>query len=185
VNKVFLDANVLYSNAVRSLLVWLHINRAVHVFWTEKVWEEAFGAFAKHNGDQVGKQFRASMVNNLLTLYPECMVRDYSDQDHGLTDNDDNHVVSAVLKAEAETLLTFDLRLIDDCQGSFPFTAINPDNFLVQVVNKQSPLALKQSVLDHFQSLTNSKPSWFVYVGKLRQSGLVEFSKVAEGFKQR
>ena len=123
--KVFLDANVLYSNAVRSLFIWLHINRAVHLFWSQKVWEEAFLAFDRNNSDKLAERFRASMMNNVLTLYPECLVRDYRESDHGLCDKKDNHVVSAALSAKVDFLLTFDHKLIADCRDRFFFLRVS------------------------------------------------------------
>jgi len=178
--KVFLDANVLYSNAVRSLFIWLHINRAVQLYWSQKVWEEAFLAFARNNGVEPAEKFRASMMNNVLTLYPECMVRDYADHNHGLGDKDDNHVVSAALGAEVEFVLTFDLKLIADCRDRFSFSAKDPDTFLVQFVSKKAPSALKQSLVDHFRSLTTSKPSWAEYITGLERAGLKQFSQIAK-----
>jgi predicted nucleic acid-binding protein len=181
--KVFLDANVLYSNAVRSLFIWLHINRAVQLYWSQKVWEEAFLAFSRNNGDELAARFRASMMNNVLTLYSECIVRDYADKDHGLGDKDDNHVVSAALGTEVDFLLTFDLKLIADCRDRFSFSAKDPDTFLVRVVSKKSPAALKQSLVDHFRSLTTSKPSWAEYITGLERAGLKKFSPLAKKFR--
>lgn len=140
-------------------------------------------AFAKNNSNELTERFRASMMNNVLTLYPECMVRVYADKDHGLGDKDDTHVVSAALGTEVDFLLTFDLKLIADCRDRFPFSAQNPDAFLVQVVSKDSPFALKQSALDHFRSLTTSKPSWAEYITGLERAGLRKFSQIAKIFR--
>ncbi len=46
--KVFLDANILYSNTSRSLFVWLHVNGIIEIYWSYDVWQEVFEAFRKN-----------------------------------------------------------------------------------------------------------------------------------------
>lgn len=76
-NKVFLDANILYSNTLRSLFIWLHVNRVIRIFWTIEAWEEAFIAFGRTNDLATATRFRGSMTKNAIAMYPECLISQY------------------------------------------------------------------------------------------------------------
>jgi predicted nucleic acid-binding protein len=178
--KVFLDANVLYQNVVRSLFIWLHVNQVAHVYWSQKVWDEVFTAFTKNQGEERAKKFISSMTNKVLKNYTECMVTSCAGADFKLRDPKDNHVVQAAQTVRVHFLLTFNQELISDCAHRFTFQTMNPDSFLVKELTQRTPWLVKQSVIDHFNSLTTSKPSRNEYLNSLHRAGLREFSKIAK-----
>jgi hypothetical protein len=59
--NVFLDANILYSGTCRSLFIWLHVNRAVEIYWSQEVWNEVFRNFAEKNEVEKSARFKMSM----------------------------------------------------------------------------------------------------------------------------
>jgi predicted nucleic acid-binding protein len=96
-SKVFLDANILYSNTLRSLFIWLHKGQVIKVFWSMEVWEEAFNAFSRSHDADMSNKFRSSMLKNAITVYTECMVRVYDFTPIQLKDPNDEHVLSAAM----------------------------------------------------------------------------------------
>ena len=87
--KVFLDANVLYSNTMRSLFIWLHVNRVVEIYWTMEVWEEVFRGYGRKNDATKTESFRSSLTKNAIAEYPSCMVRLSPFEPIGLKDYND------------------------------------------------------------------------------------------------
>ncbi len=158
--KVFLDANVLYSNTTRSHFIWLHINRAVDVFWSMEVWEEAFNAYARTHDPNVAAKFRSSMTRNAITGYPACMINTpTSFVPIGLKDPNDEHVVAAATACDADYLVTSDADLLAEDLSKFDLIQIKPDDFMITVLTKATPLLAVQSVRDHMANLIKTKPS--------------------------
>lgn len=177
--KVFLDANVLYSNTVRSLFIWLHVNGAVQIYWSVEAWEEAFRSFESKNGHEKGLRFRASMRKNAIDKFSECMVDPHPITAIGLKDPDDEHILSAAIKCESEFLLTNDATFVGEpLPSEVKTTLASPDIFLSNLI-VSNPVMVRQSVQDHIRSLS-SKPTFEVYRESLRKSGVPSVASFIE-----
>ena len=174
-NKVFLDANILYANTTRSLFVWLHTNEVIAAYWSYDVWEEAFEAFRRHHPDR-HEQIRKSLTERLIGAYPECLVQTPKSQPLGLKDPKDEHVLASASVCCADYVLTNDEILINDPQAVGSWSLMTADQFLVTVAVAHSPLSVVQSVHDHITQLPQSRPTIDRYVASLRKSQLVEFA---------
>lgn len=178
-NRVFLDANVLYSNTARSLLIWLHINGAVDVFWSMEVWEEGFAAYARTHDAAIADRFRSAMTRNAIASYPSCMVQLPTFKAIGLKDPDDEHVVAAAIECTADYLVTNDETLLSENLTKFDLAAIRPDDVMMDLT-KTARLSVIQSVHDHISNLPISRPSLASYMQSLRKAGLEKFADWTE-----
>jgi len=152
--KVFLDANILYSSTSRSLFIWLHVNRAVEIYWSQPAWDEAFRNYGKNNPESDAK-FRSSMKKNAIDEFPECMVSLAAFDLVGLSDKDDEHILAAAIQVN--------------------------DDFLVDEAVVYSPEMTRQAVEDHINSLSTTKPSKADYLASLNRCQLGRFSGWFEG----
>ncbi len=175
--KAFLDANVLYSGTCRSLFIWLHTNKVVEIYWSQSAWNEVFRNFEINNGVEVGAKFQTSMQKNAIDKYPEHMVRVDSFTPVGLKDKDDEHILAAAVQVNADFLLTNDVILFsENLSEKISVKLIKPDDFLVDEAALYSPEAIKQSVNDHINNLSKTKPSRDNYLESLKRSQLGRFA---------
>jgi predicted nucleic acid-binding protein len=109
-SPVVLDANLLYPFQLRNLLVQFGVDSIIAPRWTTRIHEEWISNLVAAG--------RAPLERLLLTLdlmnsaLPEADVRGWETYMSGLTlpDPDDCHILAAALAAEAQTILTMNLR---------------------------------------------------------------------------
>lgn len=107
-DKVLLDANVLYSQPLRMMLLNLaNLDEcSVQLFWTDKIDAEWTGAFIRKHPES--KEIIARQVEAIKKSFFECYVLDYEpliDQLE-LTDPDDRHVLAAAIKTGCNIIAT-------------------------------------------------------------------------------
>lgn len=174
--KVFLDANILYSGTCRSLFIWLHVNRAVELFWSQEAWDEVFRNFAEKNNADKSFCFKSSMQKNAIDEFPGCMVSPGAFISVGLKDKCDEHILAAAIVASAEYLLTNDIVLLGEyLPTTLELKIMKPDDFLI-ILSEITPELLMQSVSDHIGSLSLSNPDISLYCKSLQNSGLIKLS---------
>lgn len=132
---VFADTNVLYSTALRDILIELALERVIRLHWSPQVLEELNRAILKNRPATPSARLasRSAGMNNAL---PEASVTASPTRVlcGVLPDLKDHHVLAAALDAGCSALLTFNLRHFPADQLSLeqaPITAIHPDTFLV------------------------------------------------------
>lgn len=96
-----------------------------------------------------------------------------------LPDPDDRHVVAAAIEAEADWIVTWNLRdFPQSTLRTYGLSAITPDLLLLQLLEKresETRRVLKETRL----SLKNPEKSVAEYLATLRQQGLVGFCEAA------
>ena len=70
-SKVVLDANVLYSNTLRNLFLWLSWNNLVEVFWSEEIWTEVFRNYSKDQ--KRNEDFKNHIASSVLVKFESSM----------------------------------------------------------------------------------------------------------------
>lgn len=174
--KVFLDANILYSSTSRSLFIWLHINRAVEIYWSQPAWDEVFRNYGKNNPESDAK-FRSPMKKNAIDEFPECMVSVAAFDSVGLSDKDDEHILAAAIQVDADFLLTNDVVLLSEkLPAAITVKLMRPDDFLVGDAVVYAPEITRQAVEDHIKSLSATKPSKADYLESLNRCLLGRFA---------
>jgi predicted nucleic acid-binding protein len=176
--KVFLDANVLYSNTCRSLFIWLDTNGIVEISWSKEAWDEVFRNFAEKNDALTSTRFQSSMQKNAIGMFPRCMVSLPKFKRIGLRDKDDEHILAAAIQAGASYLLSNDEVLLNEkLPAACKIKLMRPDEFLVSVAMKRAPKGVLSAAESHRKSLIKSKPTQQEYIKSLHKAGLVKFSK--------
>lgn len=120
----FLDTNVLYGAYLNDVFLSLAERGLFRPLWSEEILEELSRNLAA-NGEHallVDKR-----VNTMREHFPDAMVTGYDSLVEGLTcDPKDRHVLAAAIRANAEVLVTFNLK-------DFPPTSVEP--FDIEVVH--------------------------------------------------
>jgi predicted nucleic acid-binding protein len=132
---VIYDANVLYPNTLRDLLIRVARAGLVHGRWTERILDEMSTALRRTrpdiDADKVGR-LRALMT----AAVRDCLVEGYDAlvDTVDLPDKDDRHVVAAAITAGAQTIVTWNLRdFPTPTLAPFGIEALTPDDFLFQL----------------------------------------------------
>lgn len=175
--KVFLDANILYSNTCRSLFIWLHQGGVVEIKWSQTAWDEVFRNYSLKNTSADAIKFQKSMEKNAISFFKDVKVSGYKLNVVGLTDPDDEHIVSAAVASDSDVVITDDKVLIQDLdtKGINPI-GMTPDDFLMDIsVQLVSDLVL-YSVRNHINSLTKTNPTKSDYVQSLNKAGMPIFA---------
>lgn len=126
------DANVLYPNTLRDFLLRLGLEQVIQVRTTEQILDEAFGNLEANRPDLDPARLKRTR-DLMVQAMPDLLVTGYESRIEQLTlpDPDDRHVLAAAITAEAEIIVTNNLK-------DFPaavlaphgITAQSPDEFL-------------------------------------------------------
>lgn len=136
---VILDANVLFSQYVRHLLLYLPRTGLVQLKWTDEILDETMRALRRERPD-----IPAERLDVLRTLINESaadpLVTGYDGLIAALElpDPDDRHVLAAAITCGAQVIVTNNITDFPD-GGLSPYTieAQSPDDFLLQLVDLQ------------------------------------------------
>jgi predicted nucleic acid-binding protein len=126
----FFDTSVLYGGRLNDVLLWLADAGAFRPLWSADIMEELERNLLKNGED-------AELVRKRLTTmkayFPDAMVDGYSNLIAGMTcDPKDRHVLAAAVRANAEVLVTFNLKdFPPESTVAFEIEVVHPDNFLL------------------------------------------------------
>lgn len=130
------DANVLYPAPLRDLLVRLAAAGLVRARWTDAIHEEWIRNVCRSNPELAPERLeRTRMLMNEAVR--DCLVTGYEHLIGTLTlpDADERHVLAAAIHANADLILTFNLRdFPDNALSVFGIQAQHPDEFVVEVM---------------------------------------------------
>ena len=119
---VVYDANVLYPNALRDLLIRLAQGPRpfVQAKWTEQILDEVFRSLKKHRPDLDGARLDRTRVL-MSQAIPDVLVTGYEPLIDvlKLPDEADRHVLAAAIRAHAQVIVTDNVK-------DFPQEALTP-----------------------------------------------------------
>ncbi|MBA4062536.1 MAG: PIN domain-containing protein [Isosphaera sp.] len=129
------DANVLYPAPLRDLFIRLAHAGLVRARWTEAIHDEwARNVLADNTALSPDRLARTrSLMNEAVR---DCLVTGYEDliESLSLPDPDDRHVLAAAIRADAEVIVTFNLKDFPAAVlAAFNVEAQHPDDFLVSL----------------------------------------------------
>jgi predicted nucleic acid-binding protein len=106
---VVYDANVLYGNTQRDLMLRIALTGLVQAKWTDEILDEAMEAIARNRPD-IDPARLARTRQLMVDAVPDCIVRGYEPLMEGLrmSDPDDRHVLAAAIKSGAQVIVTAD-----------------------------------------------------------------------------
>ena len=170
-----LDANVLHSQPITSLLLELAEARLYRPAWSEHIhaeWRRSVLRVRPGIDPAALDRRRAAMESAL----PDACVSGYEPLIPGLTlpDPDDRHVLAAAIRAKAQVIVTFN-------EADFPAATLagfdivvqHPDVFLRHLVDL-NPATVRARVQQMLQGWRQPPNTPEAYIGALERTGLPE-----------
>jgi len=112
---VIYDACVLYPAQLRDLLVRIANTGIVRACWSEEILDECFRSI-KENRTDLSDAALSRTRALMREAVPDCLVTGHEHLVQGLDlpDPDDRHVLAAAIRANAQALVTFNLKDFPD-----------------------------------------------------------------------
>lgn len=178
-NKIVLDANVLYSNILRGLFLWLSWGSLFRITWSDEIWDEVFRNYSKD--DEVKQKFRQNIESGVFKQFSSSRKVLASGFDLvGLPDKDDEHVVALARQQDCSTIVTLNLNdFPDSLLSPVGISVCSPDLFLCDLF-LSAPEEVKDGVLHHMKAQTKMKPKKGFYLEKLKNAKATKFASILE-----
>jgi predicted nucleic acid-binding protein len=108
---VVYDANALYGNAQRDLLIRIAQSGLVQAKWTDQILDEMLSNLGKKRPDIPAEKL-GSLRDLMNKAVRDCLVTGYEPliESLRLPDPDDRHVLAAAIKSSAQTIVTTNLK---------------------------------------------------------------------------
>ena len=154
-----LDVDVLYSAALRDLLLRLAAGGLFMPFWSEEIQNEWTRNVLQNCSDVTPEKLERT-CQAMNTCFPKAIVREYEAIIPGLQlpDPDDRHVLAAAIHIKAKYIVTFNL---DDFPQTILQThgieALSPDEFALRVI-KGVDQYIAFRVIKRYRSNLNRPP---------------------------
>ncbi|MEI9412521.1 hypothetical protein [Mesorhizobium salmacidum] len=184
---VLADANVLFSQEQRNILMTLAIEGLFRLRWTEKIEDE----WVRNRGQRLlkaGKDATAPQrtAEKMRKAIPDFELGDWQRfvDDTGATHPGDRHVAAAAMACAPSHLLTWNLRDFDAGHlKGHRVTVWSPDDFLCEVYDENPVITYEASRRAHgfARSVAGRIPTWPEYLERLAGSGLPQFAARLEG----
>ena len=170
-----LDANVLHSYPLTSLLLELAEARLYRPAWSADIhteWQRSVLAARPGTDPALLRRRREAMD----TALPDACVSGYAPLIDGLTlpDPDDRHVLAAAIRAKAQVIVTFnEADFPASTLAGFDLVAQHPDLFLRHLIDLAPAVvrARLEMMLQHWQRPPNTPED---FIGALERTGLPE-----------
>jgi predicted nucleic acid-binding protein len=123
-----LDTNVIYPIEIRDILFWFAHHDLYTPKWSRHIFDE-WEDVMKRKG--ISDEEIRKRINKAHLAFPDAQVQNYESLIPGLQlpDNKDRHVLAAAIKANANVIVTNNLKHFpDDYVGSFGLTARSADD---------------------------------------------------------
>jgi predicted nucleic acid-binding protein len=171
---VLYDANALYGNAQRDLLIRIARSGLVQAKWTDQILGEMARARRRENPD-LSQENLDRLCELMRNAVADCTVTGYEDlvENLKLPDEDDRHVLAAAIRAHAQVIVTNNLKHFPaDYLAQFDIEAKSTDDFVLDQlgINDNVVFACVQQIADTRERPPNTVPG---ILEELERSGLV------------
>ena len=170
---VVYDACVLYSNHLRDVLLQLALTELFRAKWTEKNHDEWTRNLLKNRPDIDPNKLKA-LRQAMNRVVPDCLVTEFESivPTLNLPDPDDRHVLAAAIVAQANTIVTVNLKdFPKDVLSGYGIKAQHPDSFIAELLNLE-PQRVKIAIQAIQNRLKNPPVSFDDYMKVLIKQGL-------------
>jgi len=169
------DANILYPAPLRDLFIRLAHAGLVRARWTEAIHDEWIrNVLADNPSLSLDRLSRTrSLMNEAIR---DCLVIGYEDliESLSLPDPDDRHVLAAAIRADAEVVVTFNLKDFPaGVLASYNIEAQHPDHFLLTLLDAD-PEPVCAAVRQQREGLRNPPKTAEELLATLEIQGLVQ-----------
>lgn len=138
-----LDTNVIYPVNIRDLLLWFAHFDLFTVKWSNGICDEWVKVMRAKGVDE---QAIAKRIQRMDDAFPDALVENYESLIEGLElpDADDRHVLAAAIKANANLIVTNNLRDFPANElGKYGLEAKSADDFLTDIIDLNQSRALE------------------------------------------
>jgi predicted nucleic acid-binding protein len=180
---VVLDACTLYPAALRDVLMRLALHGLISARWTDAIHNEWIEAVLRDRPDLTRE--RLQRTRELMDLHAEgSLVTGYEPRMAGLElpDGDDRHVLAAAIEADADMILTWNLRDFPEVVlSSHGLHAVTPDDLLAGLIDdhREEMIAVLRGAR---LSLKQPPLTAAGYLTTLRTQGLARTCTLLESF---
>jgi predicted nucleic acid-binding protein len=172
---VIYDANVLYPNTLRDLLIRIaQLPHIVQAKWTDEILDEMLEALRKNLPDISAEQ-ASRLRERMNAAVRDCLVLGYEPliEVLDLPDPDDRHVLAAAVKVNAQLIVTWNRKHFpQEKLARWGVRAKSPDDFVRDTmgIDSQAVWACVQQIVD---SRTRRPVTAEDVLGELERDGLV------------
>ena len=174
---VLLDANALYGELPRDILLTMAKGLLFKVVWSEKILDEVQRKLLEDKGIDFTRTRQI-----MSTQFPNASVKDfeYLEQDISFPDFDDKHVVAAGLKSLADVIISNDLDFVPDNLDKYNLMSMDLDSFLAYVLDHYRNIAIET-----FEAMRKRRNkiqllSRLELITRLKEIGLIKTAKMLE-----
>ena len=177
--KIVIEANVLYSNTLRGLFLWLAWSKLCEIVWSQEIWDEVL---RNYSGDpETLEKFKQQIHSVVFPQFSGCMKNlNKPFGSVGLPDPDDEHVVALARQQGISLIITFNKRDFPEaaltCHG---VQAVHPDDFLCDLWT-QVPEEFKSALQQTLRSYSTTRPSKSDYFASLKRAKVPQFAEILE-----
>lgn len=176
--SAILDANLLYSAAMRDFFMRLAVRFVFQPKWTDDIHEEWIEAILENQPDipraalertrdlmnRFGNDWEVPPYQHLIPNLP-------------LSDPDDRHVLAAAIASNAPVIVTLNLSDFPaSVLSGYGIRAVGPDEYAVELLD-QEPDRFLRAIREHRASLQNPPKSPLEYLESLEHCGLIKTAK--------
>ncbi len=168
-----LDTNVIYPIDIRDILLWFAHYDLYTPKWSNDIMNELEIVMMKKNIPQAKIEAQIQRINN---AFPDALVKNYESLIPNLLLNDpkDCHVLAAAIKANANIIVTNNLKDFPaEYLTEFGLTSTSADDFITDIIDLNQKIAV-----DAFNEMVNNRrnPDLDCYqvLDRLRQRGLTQ-----------
>jgi predicted nucleic acid-binding protein len=175
---VVYDSCVLYPAPLRDLLLSIAAapGATIQARWTDKILDETFDNILKDRKDLDPKKL-ANTRADMIEAVPDCLVTGYEGliAGLGLPDPDDRHVLAAAIRANAQAIITFNLKDFPEAAlAEYHIEPKHPDDFLVETLDLAEGLVV-QATAEILGRLKKPPKTIHQLLDTYREQRLVQF----------
>ncbi|MGV9013098.1 MAG: PIN domain-containing protein [Flavobacteriales bacterium] len=166
-----LDTNVIYPVNIRDLLLWFAYYDLFTVKWSNGICDEWVKVMRSKG---IAEPAITKRVQRMFDAFPDALVENYEGLIEGLSlpDKDDRHVLAAAIKANANLIVTNNLKDFPASElTKFGLEAKSADDFLTDIIDLNQTRALEA-----FKELVSNRRSpeldAYEVLDQFRQVGL-------------
>lgn len=182
---VVYDACVFYPATVRDLLLTLSLAKLFQAKWTNEIHDEWIRNLIIDRPDLIEKLQRIKYLIN--SSIDDCLIYDYEEiiPQINLPDQNDRHVLAAAIKANAEAIITYNLKDFPSKElDKFNIKAIHPDDFIYGLI-VNFPNEFLQSIQIILNRLKNPPLTLKEYANSLSAHSLIKVSKYLKDLSEK
>lgn len=180
------DACVLYPAPLRDLLLQLALSDLYRAHWSSDIHDEWIRNLLNNRKDLTIEQL--TRTRKLMdTSVRDCLVEDYQDliPSLELPDPDDRHVLAAAIVANANVIVTYNLKdFPSDNLDKYGIEPQHPDEFITHLIDL-SPSKVCTAVAIVRARLRNPPRSATEYIDKIEQQQLPRTAAALRQFEER